>query len=229
MKVKLRGKDLKICELTFSRDLFGHILMLGQEQSISLQHVMACPLTPVPLSLAHFDGSMCATDKAALVHKLESRAIFVSDVCADTVIIDFMFMLRSEAQFLPMKYGEIARHLLIKARSFGAKTIFMVCDVYNEKPSIKDACRSNRGRIDDHRNKTKKLSPDQNRPTDLNKALQSDKYKNALFSFLASEWMKSADLINGYSISFAQECCYTYTVSIEYNISRIHSKMTSVN
>ena len=49
MKTQVRGKDLKILELTFSRDLFGHILILSHEQGVSLKYVLSYPLTPVSL------------------------------------------------------------------------------------------------------------------------------------------------------------------------------------
>lgn len=112
MKVTGKGKELKIIELKFTRDLFAQILLQGQNQSISLQHILTYPLTPAPLSMAHINGAMCVTNKAALIHKFEAKVTAVSNVKCEAVIIDFMFFIRSAASHLPAKYGQVARSLL---------------------------------------------------------------------------------------------------------------------
>ena len=70
-------------------------------EKIDLEKVLEFPLTAVPLSLAHTDGSMNTTDKSKLMHKLEKM---VSDECApsilstkpDVTIIDATFFLHTQ-------------------------------------------------------------------------------------------------------------------------------------
>ena len=64
-------KDLKVIELKGTRDLFVRLLYLSSIQNVDLEKVFSFPLTPVPLSLAHVDGSINKTDKAKLMHKIE--------------------------------------------------------------------------------------------------------------------------------------------------------------
>ena len=100
--MNMRGKDLKIVTL----DLFAQILMLSWNQQISLQHILTNPLTAVTLPMAHINGNMSATSKAAFTHKLETQMTPVTHdhLLADAVLFDFMFMLGSSAEYLPIKY-----------------------------------------------------------------------------------------------------------------------------
>ena len=217
MKVNMRGKDLKIITLKFSRDLFAQILMLSQNQQISLQHILTYPLTPVPLSMAHINGTMSATNKAALTHKLETQVTAVTHdrLLADAVLFDFMFMLRSSAKHLPIKYGDIARALLTKAIQYGAETIMFVCDLYSHdaEPSIKDTCRQDRGVVRGGREYSK-ISHMQKRPSDMATALLSLNFVIGLLNFLKNEWSseRCADLLIGHEFHFAFGPCYTYRV-----------------
>ena len=73
--------------------MFGRLLMISTMEKIDLEKVRQYPLTPVPLSLSHTDGSMNTTDKSKLMHKLEtyleeSTAPIDVDVC----IVDATFL-----------------------------------------------------------------------------------------------------------------------------------------
>lgn len=70
-KMKVQLKDLKVKEVRCTRALFGRLLYLAASQDMDLNKVLAYPLTAVPLSLAHIDGSMNQTMKSALMKKLE--------------------------------------------------------------------------------------------------------------------------------------------------------------
>ena len=63
----------KVQDVAGTRDLFGRLLLISTMENIDLGKVFACPLTPVPLSLAHTDGSMNTTDKSRLMQKFESE------------------------------------------------------------------------------------------------------------------------------------------------------------
>lgn len=217
MKVTGKGKELKIIELKFTRDLrvFAQILLQGQNQSISLQHILTYPLTPAPLSMAHINSAMCVTNKAALIHKIEAKVTPVSNVKCETVIIDFMFFIRSAASHLPAKYGQVARSLLQMAQRFGATTVMFVADIYDDQHSIKDSCQGTRRVVSGGRTYSK-LNHDQTRPSDFSAALKSRNFINTFLEFLRDEWSseRCADLITGHTFHFAYGPCYTYTVCL---------------
>ena len=64
IRSRIKTKDLKVMELQGTRDLFGRLLFLSTKEGIDLEHVFKYPLTPVPLSLCHLDGTVNKTDKA---------------------------------------------------------------------------------------------------------------------------------------------------------------------
>ena len=127
--------------------MFGQILFASQIQKISLEHIVAHPITPAPLSIAHIDGAMCTTDKSKLSERLEKHAAAVDGITVHVVLVDFMFFLRSNAAQLPMKNSDIAQKLISLAKQrYRAREIGFVCDVYTETgPGIKDLCRQDRG------------------------------------------------------------------------------------
>ena len=215
MKVTAKGKELKIIELKFTRDLFAQILFQGQNQSISLQHILTYPLTPAPLSMAHINGAMCVTNKAALVHKIEAKVTPVSNVKCEAVIIDFMFFIRSATSDLPVKYGALARSLLTRVPKRGATTVMFIADIYNDQHSVKDSCQGTRGTVSGGRTYSK-LKHGQTRPSNFSTALKSRNFINALLEFLRDEWSseRCADLITGHILHFAYGPCYTYTVCL---------------
>ena len=57
------------------RDGFARILFLESQTSktFDFQHILTFPITDVPLSLAHSDGTPNKTDKAALTKLLERK------------------------------------------------------------------------------------------------------------------------------------------------------------
>ena len=52
------------------RDLFGSILFLALQKKVDMEAVLKYPLTPVPLSLCHADGTLHKTPRTKLLHEL---------------------------------------------------------------------------------------------------------------------------------------------------------------
>ena len=73
VKVKVTEKNSKIKELQGKRDIIGRLLYLADIEDLDLHVVFTYPLTPVPLSLAHVNGTLHKTDKTKLMHKLEEK------------------------------------------------------------------------------------------------------------------------------------------------------------
>ena len=184
IKVKLTVKDKKIKELQGTRDLFGRLLYLAVTNDVDLAVVFSYPLTPVPLTLAHVDGSMNKTNKSKLMHKLEEKVETSQPSSYDACAVDAMFLVRSLVN-VPATFGEIAMVLLTRLLAF-AKRVDFVCDSYNS-PTIKDSEHDLRG--SDSTNAEYVISgPDQKRPKDFNSALKSAKFKTALLNFCVKEW-----------------------------------------
>ena len=57
------------------RDVFGRILAVAAKTSsvLDMLHILSYPVTEVPLSLAHCDGTPLKTEKATLTKTLERR------------------------------------------------------------------------------------------------------------------------------------------------------------
>ena len=197
----------KIKELQCSRDLFGRLLFLSTKASLDLQNIFAHPLTPVPLSLAHIDGSMNKTNKAKLMHHLEIKATTNDPTHVSVTVVDAMFYLHCLVD-APLTYGEIASRLLHQLCSLSER-VDLVTDCYTS-PSLKDVERERRGLNETIYNIN---GPDQKRPIEWQKSLQSPSFKSSLMKFLSSEWQRPcyAACLSGHRLFLAlDERCYCF-------------------
>ena len=188
-------------------------------QEISLTHIMSYPITPVPLSMARIDGSMCMTQKSTFAHRLEELAIPVTeDITIDTVIIDFMFFLRSLVSQLPTKYCDIAKKLInVAKQSYRASVVVFACDDYSSAvgPSLKDLCHEHRG-VSAELSSFPPIGPQQKRPNDFNAALKSKKFLITFLKFLSNEFQSEGcmGILKGTTLHFLFGPSFTYEVSV---------------
>ncbi|CAF4875177.1 unnamed protein product [Pieris macdunnoughi] len=63
----------KVVELRMQRDLFGRMLGISLTHKVDIEKVLAFPLTPMPTSMCHPDGSICKTDKSQLAKLIEKK------------------------------------------------------------------------------------------------------------------------------------------------------------
>ena len=87
------------------------MLYLAALQGMYLENVLSYPLTIVPLSLSHVNGSMNKTDKSALMKKLEKNAKKEKPDDVDAYFIDAMFSMRTVPN-LPETYVGVAQSIL---------------------------------------------------------------------------------------------------------------------
>lgn len=66
--VKIFGK---VKEMQIQRDIFGRLLSASVKKKIDIEKTLCFPLTPIPFSLCHNDGSICKTPKSILLKELE--------------------------------------------------------------------------------------------------------------------------------------------------------------
>lgn len=80
----------KTLQVKAEHNLLGRLLMLSQDNDISLHKMFEHPLGPIPWSLATADGGMVKTDKSQLLHHLESKAVSCTYPRPDKCIYNFI-------------------------------------------------------------------------------------------------------------------------------------------
>ena len=148
-----------------------------------MNEVVSYPLTPVPLSLSHVDGSMKNTPKSKLMKYLELLAATDPPKTVDASIIDVMFFLRLDPN-LPSTFDGVVRYLLDRISEFEGHILHFVCDKWVH-PSFKDCERKDRDKS--------KLTycvkgPAQKRPTNWLDALKKNTFKESLIRYLVEAW-----------------------------------------
>ena len=191
------------------RNLFGRLLCIALGKKIDIGEVLRYPLTPVPLSMCHLDGTMASTKKDVLATRLEKMVISLPPPYIDCHVIDGMFFLRTTGEF-PIKYGKIAEFILKKICAMKSKRIDLVFDNYRS-PSIKDIERAQRS--SDKHTKYEISGPEQERPSDMSTALKSVMFKEALVSFLSEHWQcQHLSQVTGNKIIYitSKEKCFSF-------------------
>lgn len=216
-KMKIGGK---VHEVTLQRDLFGRLLALSLDTSIDLEKVLCFPITPMPFSLCHIDGSLNKTDKSVLIHELEKQVEDMGQPPSqvDLVIVDGFFFLNTFKD-MPRSFGSVSKKILQCLVNNAASRVAIVFDRYFT-PSIKDYKLSLRGSVDD---KEFHISgPQQTRTADFTKDLKNIKFKKAIVKFLIDHWadQEMATIIGSKVIYIIHDLCYEYSVT-DKKVTRI--------
>jgi len=136
VRKKLASSKQKTVKVKAERNLLGQLLMLCQSYDVCLDKLFTYPLAPIPWCLATADGSMCKTNKADLLHALETEGVesvpekFIS-------IIDGNALLHSVVH-APATFGDFAQ--LIFSCLPKSNIVHSVTDCYRQN-SIEDAER----------------------------------------------------------------------------------------
>lgn len=72
------------------------MLGISLTHKVDIEKVLTFPLTPVPTSMCHADGSICKTDKSQLVRLIEKKIgdnVDKPPLCFNIAILDGFFML----------------------------------------------------------------------------------------------------------------------------------------
>lgn len=173
------------------RNILGKVLCLALKNEIDLGHLLSYPLTRVPHSLAHFDGTMISN-----VQKSELSTIFMSrgdyqhfdnsnDFDAD--IVDGFYLLNGLRE-VPVKFGHISTAVLNHLCSTSAQEIHVIFDKY-DSPSPRDVhMKKDRDLYDDLPAKFTINGPNQERTTSLVKCLSNPSFKEELVEFFKKHW-----------------------------------------
>ncbi|KAG5883098.1 hypothetical protein JTB14_010468 [Gonioctena quinquepunctata] len=206
------------------RDLFGRLLAVSVEQNVDLKKVLSYPLTPVPLSLCHLDGTHCKTDKSALMKSLEMSIDSESPAYTDVVLIDGFFFLHL-MKYVPVTFANMSKKCLQSILKFNAQEIVIVFDRYFT-PSIKDCEHALRGNSE---NRDYNISgPEQKRTTDFSKELRNSKFKIAFIKFIINHWA-SDELVPYFGVKTVKlnfDKCYEYAVLDDKIHKNINENLT---
>ena len=129
------------------RDVFGRILAVAAKTSNALDmlHILSYPVTEVPLSLAHCNGTPLKTEKATPTKTIERRQeVVLVDASLPpitaTVIDGGIILHETVLQHSKSTYATMARDLLAKVCLSRGEQVHLVLDKY-QTLSIKDAER----------------------------------------------------------------------------------------
>ena len=212
---KLSGSNGKLIAACLVRDIFGSILYLSVQKKIDIAKVLKYPLTPVPLSLSHVDGTMQKTPKSALMAHLEARIKSTPPTSIDVTVIDAMFFLHLHTN-LPISFGGVSTYLLKRILDCTSNIIHFVSDKYIT-PSVKDCERIERASDSTSYQIT---GASQKRPSNWLVALRNSKFKESLIEFLMKSW--DDDLL---AEMLQQKVLYANSGNICYKFEVIGGKM----
>lgn len=213
-KSLVRKSNGKIEEVKTERDLFGRILVLSIENKLDIKNILSFPLTPVPLSMCHIDGSINKTVKSNLLKILEKRAENILPNYTDSIVIDGFYLLHLIGE-TPVTFGKFAQFLLSKLCKYGAHRIDLIFDKFIT-PSIKDVERDRRANLLDRTNDYIISGPEQRTPSDFIKSLRNDNFKISVVKFICENWQNDC-----YAPILSNKCLYVNCDDICYKFYSI--------
>jgi len=229
--IKVKGKDVT---LKSDRELLARLVIIGKVRKVNLKSMMTYSLSPYPPALATYEGCLVKTNKARLLHYLESvpeSSPVVDPPKGGVWVVDGMAMLQQmSSKGMPASMGQLAekilRQLVYLALSSTSNSVHFVTDTY-PSISIKGAERKRRAASGSQRIKISKA--DQPVPKQWKKYLANSFNKEQLVHFLFNHWSTCGeDNFKGITLYVAHgKMCHSITprngtISIE-EIPQLHS------
>lgn len=81
-------------------------MFLALQEKVDLTGVFWYPLTPVPMALAHVDGTIMTRDKSKVLHRLEGKVASSPPPSVNVCAVDGMFLIQSLQNVAPTYSGE---------------------------------------------------------------------------------------------------------------------------
>lgn len=136
----------KVHEIRVQRDLFGRLLFLSMEHNIDLEKILSYPITVVPMSLCHEDGTIHKTQKSVMVENMKGNSTHDKVPRRfDAVIFDGFFLLHTMKN-IPKTFGNISKNIMSILTATHAPRVDIIFDQYFS-PSIKGYERSRRHEV----------------------------------------------------------------------------------
>lgn len=219
--VKMKTSSTKkIDEASIERNILGHLLCHAVDKKIDLLAAFSYPLTTVPLSLAHLDGTMISNGQrgdltAILNSKSKADTVGIAPQTFDVEIIDGFYYL-STLRESPVKYGQFSDFFLKRICDCDAYEIHIIFDK-EETSCIRDL--DIKGNVYDKSTPYRIKGPNQERIGSLSKLLTNSSFRNELVCFLIDHWAngeKSSNILGQKRlfVSFGEKC-YLYSKHFE--------------
>lgn len=181
-----------ITDTKYEKNILGHILCLSLKEKIDLASIFSYPLTAVPHSLAHFDGSMLSNNnqKAEFINLMLSKIDVPqnnSPAAFDVDVIDGFYLLENLRE-PPMKYGAFASMVLENICSTNAREVHLIFHK-DQSPSPGDVnMKKHRELYENSTINFKIKGPNQERSSNLKNCLISSSFRNEIVQFLVDHW-----------------------------------------
>ena len=183
-------------------------MLLSLERKADIAEVLSYPLTPVPLSLSHVDGTVLKTRKSTLTSTLEIKVITRPPDIVHETVIDASFFLYLQYN-LPSTFGQVAKVILSNIKKAKGNVIHFIFDKWISL-SIKDSERNNRASVTTSFQVT---GSSQKRLSNWLEAMKNTSFKISLNKFLVEYWNDNSlvDLIEEkiLHVNFC-DACYKY-------------------
>ena len=200
--------------LKADKALFSRLIILAQSRQMNLAAMLEYPLGPLPWALATADGSLVKTNKAALLHLLESGTTTVDNIPPAVWLIDGMALLQSMQTKMCKTFADLSMLVLkrlLSAQHCSARRVDFVTDSYLEQ-SIKSLERHRRS--DSSCVRTRINSREQRCPGQWSKYMRMTENKKDFVDFLTQDWMNPefAAVIGANQLYVVNgENCWKYT------------------
>ncbi|CAH1108434.1 unnamed protein product [Psylliodes chrysocephalus] len=204
------------------------MLGLSMNHSIDFEKILCYPVIPIPMSLYHLDGTICKTEKSAIVAVFEKQhQQGDTPVIFDVVLVDGFFLLHTLRDD-PATFGNISKKIMSCLTATKAPRVDIIFDQYIS-PSIKDYERNLRNEensIDFNIN-----GPMQIRKTYFNKELKNIKFKQTLVIFLIEHWRypEMVPFIVQTVIILNYDFCYSYKLESNNIVQTINDNLYCEN
>lgn len=173
------------------RNILGHVLCLAVDKKIELSTILSYPLTAVPHSLAHPDGTMISNMQRGeltsllmsnIVHPLRSITMKF-----DVDVIDGFYLLNNFRDS-PVKYGLFVEFVLRCICNTDAREIHLIFDFPAKRTPRDIDVRRHKEMYDSFPVNFTIQGPNQERISSLTKCLSSDSFKQELVQFFIKYW-----------------------------------------
>lgn len=200
-------------EVKYERNILGQIACLAMQNSVDLNNILSFPLTIVPQSISHFDGTIIQHSKpnellSLLLAKVETDHRNISG--HDVEINDGFYVLNG-LKDSPSKFGLFATFFLKYLCKTAAREIHVIFDE-TKSPSLKDLnLKSKEELVEQWPLSSIKINGEnQERVSSLGKCLLHHEFREELVKFLIKYWSTSniTDIIGEKRIfvSFREVC-----------------------
>ncbi|KAK3743279.1 hypothetical protein QZH41_005787 [Actinostola sp. cb2023] len=152
-KVQVKATNEKLITVNADRDLFGRLLIAAKARQINLKEVLSYELSPIPCSLAHYDGSLRKTTKSVLMTIMEKEVNVppgLPSSLIQTIYIDEMAVVQMTKSGGASTFGDLSLKYFsiftapLSLHSCNCTEVHIVFDQYLDV-SIKAGERSRRG------------------------------------------------------------------------------------